>query len=145
MNQQIRMVPIDPPEEGTPDPPWIRDLESAAVCFCVRTDADFNSVLMELFTGQINFCEQCGQDFPAWPPTEYAQHFCTAHASENSVQQMRGMSALAGSWGPDNAMAFIHYVNGQLMSRVSLRRRAWKLGLLAMEQEPSRIHRPGVN
>lgn len=126
----VQMVPIEKPEEGAPEPSWLRDLEGAEIVLYIPL-AELPVIMGQLFEGQAIHCEHCGQKFALWPVSQFAQHIVSIHDDQNTVQQMRGMSMLAGSVSPESGAAFAQFAQMQLTSRVSVRRKAWRMGILA--------------
>jgi hypothetical protein len=105
------------------DEPWIRDIQAADLAVNFK-DPDQVAALCE---GEPYHCEHCGEKFPLWPITEFANHFVKSHADALTLQQHQGILALCTAGLTDSAKQFLGI---QIISRVSIRRRARDLGLI---------------
>ena len=108
------------------EPAWIRDNRVAQVTFDESLNARPGaSWIAEICEGEKTYCEQCGAEFPMWPPKGWGDHLVTAHADNLTIQARTGTSlACADEFGEFQANFFAM----MFASRVSMRRRAWKLG-----------------
>lgn len=118
------------------DEDWIRDIQAANIAFLfdpAKIDA--------LCEGEPYHCEHCGERFPLWPITEFAKHFVEKHADVLTLQQHQGILALCTAGLTDGAKQFLSV---QLISRVTVRRRARDLGMVVFLDEQGRpIEKPG--
>jgi hypothetical protein len=115
------MNPTDKPEI-VKDEPWIRDIQAANIAFLFdprKIDA--------LCEGEPYHCEICGAPFPLWPIQQWAAHFIAEHSAVLTLQQHQGILALCTAGLTDAAKNFITM---QLVSRVTVRRRARDLGMI---------------
>lgn len=126
---------------GKIEPAWIRNVEATDMVLDVPPDA-VQETLVQLFDGIVVHCALCGEAFPCWPVAPYAIHYTSVHGMEITVQQMQGLSEMTKS---QYGQAHIGWIQQLLMTRVEVRRRAWKMNLwqrLTPPAETSRIVRP---
>jgi hypothetical protein len=119
------------------DPAWIRDTTAADLTFHA-TPSD----LAAMCEGEQQFCSLCGAVFPLWPMREWAQHTLDVHADNLTNQQIEFYAEVAKTAVSNQSMLMLQ---GHLVSRVSLRRRAAALGVMKPVALPGgpRIIRPG--
>lgn len=118
---------MNPSEKAPKEPPWITDVAAVSspednMMIVCKDAAD----IQRLCDGETIHCELCGKPLPLWPPREWAQHNLDDHKGQYTVQNTLSMAQLVQSQF-NQAQAV--YFNAQLMTRVSMRRRAWKIGL----------------
>lgn len=111
------------------EPPWIRDNQAAFVSFDPALDARPHAEWIgEICAGENSFCEQCGEKFAMWPPKAWADHLMTVHGDQLTIQARTGTSLMCADELNDCQSNFFAMM---FQSRVSMRRRAWKLGYAA--------------
>ena len=114
-----------------PDEPYIRDVSAANFGVEIRTVED----AVALCGDDKQFCEYCGEPFPLWPVRLWAAHIVHAHHGDLTDQQIGsiaqfcqdGLTPVARQW-----------FGMQILSRLSIRRRARDLGLIRMAGIPRR-------
>lgn len=131
---------LQPPASGLQDPAWIRDVQAATIG-CI-----FESLekVAEMCEGEKNFCELCGAEFPLWPVSEWATHYVEAHKDVITLQQQQAVLAFCTAGLTE---ATKHFMSMQLVTRRTIRRRAYELGMTRfvdadgkfVEKEPTRI------
>jgi hypothetical protein len=121
------------------DPSWIRDIQVATVEFDIPASADIRKVLENICEGEKIFCEYCGAEFVFWPMKDWADHQISEHGANMTIQ-VRSGNALLCQHEFNEAMQALF--NAQFTARVSMRRRAWKLGYAVVRPEKGQIHLP---
>jgi hypothetical protein len=126
--------------QSLPEPAWILDVQAATIA-CLFESSE---KVFQLCEGEFNHCELCGERFPLWPINLWARHYVDAHLEIITLQQHQGVLALCTAGLTDAAKQFLSV---QLVTRSSLRRRAYELGMTRfvdadgkfVEREPTRI------
>lgn len=117
------------------EPAWIRDNQVASVRFDENLNVRPNAAwIAEVCEGESSHCEHCGEKFPIWPTKGWADHLLTAHSDAMTIQARTGSSLLCSDEINDVQANFFGMV---FASRVSLRRRAWKLGYASAVAAPA--------
>lgn len=120
----------NPTETAPPEPPWIRDQEAGGAGLMFDFAEGVKSVAA-LCAGEVIHCEFCGRPFPLWPIAELATHFFEIHKNDLTVGAQTNWKLLAL---PVTSQATLAFIQGQLLVRVALRRRAWQLGFAKMHE-----------
>lgn len=128
------------PGKGLPEnePLWIRDVNAAAIKFDPTLD-ERKDWIAELCAEETSYCEHCGAAFPMWPTKGWADHLVTVHGDALTIQARTGTSLLCSDELNEAQSQFFAMM---FQSRVSLRRRAWKLSFVKDVEEKRRIHIP---
>lgn len=119
------------------EPSWLRDVQAATVDFHIPAGADVREVCQKICEGEKIFCEYCGAEFVFWPMKDWADHQISEHGANMTIQVRSGNALLCLN---EFNMAMQALFNAQFTARVSMRRRAWKLGYAVVKQDESRIH-----
>lgn len=119
------------------EPIWIRDNVAAEVTFDPRLNhRPHNDWIGEICQGEQSFCEHCGMGFPMWPTKGWADHLMTSHADALTVQARTGTSLMCAD---ETNECQVNFFAMMFASRVTMRRRAWKLGYVAASKPEGRI------
>jgi hypothetical protein len=139
---------MNPTEKGFPnnlspttcnaesEPLWLRDMQAATVEFDIPVSADIRKVLENICEGEKIFCEYCGAEFVFWPMKDWADHQISEHGANMTIQ-VRSGNALLCQHEFNEAMQALF--SAQFTARVSMRRRAWKLGYAVVRQPEGRV------
>lgn len=103
-------------------PNFVRDV--AARNFNVNLNIDNVAKLCE---GERLFCELCGAGFDLWPIRDWASHFIHAHEMDITVQNHDAVARLCTDQLTQDTWQWFSL---EFMKRVTLRKRAWKAGLI---------------
>jgi hypothetical protein len=107
------------------EPSWIRDSQIIEIQLSPADPAKFLKMVAEICEGENSFCEHCGEKFPMWPTKAWADHLITEHGPNLTIQVRTGTAAMCQDEIGPAQQVFFSMMFG---SRVSMRRRAWKLG-----------------
>jgi hypothetical protein len=131
-----------PPAPGDLEPEWVKNPEAANVDVATvgLTAEKVLALLAELCEGETTHCEWCGAPFPIWPTPAWADHIRSAHADILTIAIRNAMDGLCMS---EFTVAKQVYFGQQFIARISMRRRAWQLGVALVG--PVRIVPRGVS
>jgi len=116
-----------------PEPAWIRDVSAAEIECTPRRPDLIQQMLSEICEGEISYCEHCGAGFPMWPPKGWADHLMTEHADNLTIQARTGTAMFCADDADHIQQSFFV---AMIITRVSMRRRAWKLGYAVIKPAP---------
>jgi hypothetical protein len=118
------------------EPAWLRDTTAWELQLDLRQPEQIPQILAAICEGEKSFCEHCGADFPMWPTKVWADHLLMAHGTNLTIQARTGTAAMCEDQiGPAQQVFF----SMMLGSRVSMRRRAWKLGYAVVREAEGRV------
>lgn len=135
--------------QSEPEPAWIRDNNAAdqggGVVFFAEASFDEIGAACE---SEIVCCVFCGEKCALWPISVISKHILDHHRDELTLQAQQMFTAQLMPGLTAGTAAVMHQ---HIMTRVSLRRRAWQLGMakaVDASQVPGvsrgpRIHLPG--
>lgn len=117
----------------TSEPAWIRDASAAVVDIDSSQPEKIPQMIAEICAGEFSYCEHCGFSAPFWPTKQWADHILTEHAVNLTIQARTGTSQLCDEGINQSQQLFFSMMFG---ARVSMRRRAWKLGYTVIKSVP---------
>jgi hypothetical protein len=114
------------PIVGQAEPAWIRDSEAASLDLNPKSKGKtVPQMIEEICEGEVNCCEHCGAELALWPVKIWADHVMTEHGALVTIQYRTGTAMLCETEFNQAQQAMF----GTMFAvRVSMRRRAWKLG-----------------
>lgn len=125
------------------EPEWIRDPRVAVVDAKPNlhgTEAErfkqLSQMCAEICEGETVCCEFCGAPFPMWPAVDISDHALRAHA-ENLTIFARAMLTVLCSPELEQQHQMLFSMN--FNARISMRRRAWKLGYTVVREPEGTI------
>jgi hypothetical protein len=119
------------------EPAWVRDNRAVEINFIPSLNSrPDNGWMSEICEGEISHCEHCGAGFPLWPTKGWADHLMASHGDALTIQARTGTSLMCSDELNEGQVNFFAMM---FASRVSLRRRAWKLGYVITQQLEPRI------
>lgn len=107
------------------EPAWIRDAQAAVIDIDTSRPDQIGRLIAEICEGEKNYCEHCGAELPMWPVKLWADHVLTAHHDRITVQYRTGTALLCEDELNQGQQM---YFSMMFSVRVTMRRRAWKLG-----------------
>ncbi len=132
---------MNPTEKNSPggsddvaEPPWIRDPTAANVDVDTSAPEKIADIIAAICEGEKTFCEYCGAGFDLWPPMEWADHLLTVHGPEQTIMVRTNYAPMCS---PDLNVGKQMYFSMNFAVRLSMRRRAWKLGFAVVR--PGRV------
>jgi hypothetical protein len=108
-----------------PEPAWIRDTDAGDITIGTNDLSVLPQTMAAICEGEKYFCERCGAEFALWPTRGWADHLLVDHAGDLTIMSRTGASIMCQSDLPPAQQTFFSMM---FSFRVSMRRRAWKLG-----------------
>jgi hypothetical protein len=139
MNPTEKGSTLHTDRSGQAEPSWVRDNQIPVTFDAIENSRPPAEWIAEICAGEKTFCEHCGAEFPLWPTKGWADHSLTAHGELITIQARTGAELMCED-APNQPQATFFAMN--FAQRVTMRRRAWKLGYAQVQGEQSRIHIP---
>jgi hypothetical protein len=138
------MTTHNPTQHPQPEPAWIRDCSAMPEGEALMLEVGDVATVAQLLEGEKAFCGFCGKEFALYPLSECAEHALAEHKDEMTLQ---GEQTFRLQCVPGLTQHLATMVQALFSMRVSLRRRAWHLGLAKSAPQPRQqgplIHLPG--
>lgn len=131
----------NPTQKAQPEPDWLHDSQTGGPPIAFQ--AERIGEIAELLDGEKQFCGWCGKEFPIYPLSEMAEHCIAEHGDDMTRQGIQTFELQRVS-GMTQMLMMV--VTSLFQMRVSLRRKAWLMGLAKEVKDPAagpRIHVPG--
>jgi hypothetical protein len=117
---------FQPPTSNIQDEPaWIRDTEAGDITIGTADLSVLPQTMAAICEGEKWFCDICGHENALWPTRQWADHILTEHAGDLTIGSRTRLSSLCESALNPYQQNFFSMV---FCCRLSMRRRAWKLG-----------------
>jgi hypothetical protein len=113
------------------EPVWIRDVMAASIDIISFDPSKVPIIVAGICEGEKSYCEYCGAEASLWPTKQWADHILTAHGDNLTIQTRTGTSMMCEDSINHAQQVFFSMM---LSARVSMRRRAWKRGLVVVKQ-----------
>jgi hypothetical protein len=82
-------------------------------------------IIAAICEGEFTHCEYCGARLPLWPPMEFGDHVISVHGPDLTILLRTNTSLMCS---PELNVGQQMHFSMNFAARVSMRRRAWKLG-----------------